>query len=135
MNRASFFSLFCVVLLVSSLCMAGCVRDRAEREGVTDTLATSPVITTAPAAGVPATLGPAAATVTSRAVKVVTGRTCRQLGGDICPATGNCPGSWLDAVDSFSCCSQSCTEMAGEVHTIEPFEPLPADEEQVSISP
>jgi hypothetical protein len=135
MNRASFFSLFCVALLVSSLCMAGCARDRAERGVVTDMLATSPVITTAPAAGIPATPAPAAATVTSRAVKVVTGRTCSQLGGDICPATGNCPGSWMEAVDSFSCCSQSCTGMAGEVLTIEPFEPLPADEEQVSISP
>ena len=135
MNRASLFSLFCVALLVGSLCMAGCVRDRAERGVVTDTLATSPVITTAPAAGVPATPAPAAATVTAQAVKEVTGRTCSQLGGDICPATGNCSGSWLDAADSFCCCSRPCTGMPGEVLTIEPFEPLPADEEQDPISP
>ena len=39
-----------MALLLSSLCMAGCVRDRADRGTVTDTLTPSPVITTAPAA-------------------------------------------------------------------------------------
>jgi hypothetical protein len=135
MNRASLFSLFCLALLVTSLCMAGCVRDRAERGTVTEMLIPSPVITTAPAAGVPSTPAPAAATVTARTVNEVTHKTCTQLGGDICAATGNCPGSWLDAADSFSCCSLPCTGMAGEVLAIEPFEPLPADEEQEPISP
>jgi len=135
MNRASLFSLFCLALLVTSLCMAGCVRDRADRGTVTDTLTPSPVITTAPAAGVPATPAPVATAVPARTANEVTHKTCTQLGGDICVVTSECPGSWLDAVDSFSCCSRPCTGMADEVLTIEPFEPLPADEEQDPISP
>ena len=135
MNRASLFSLFCLALLVTSLCMAGCVRDRADRGTVTDTLTSFPVITTAPAAGVPATPAPVATAVPARTANEVTHKTCTQLGGDICVVTSECPGSWLDAVDSFSCCSRPCTGIADEVLTIEPFEPLPADEEQDPISP
>lgn len=135
MRWVSLFSLLCMALLVSSLCMAGCVRDRADRAMVTDTLTPSPVITTAPAASVPATPAPAAPAVPSRTANEVTHKTCTHLGGDICDATGDCPGSWLNAADSFSCCSRPCTGMADETLTIEPFEPLPADEEQGPISP
>lgn len=135
MNRASLFSLICVALLVSSLCMSGCVRDRAERGVVTDTPATSPVITMAPVAGVPAAPAPAAATVTARTMPEVTGTSCSQLGGAVCSAAEDCPGSWLDVTDSFSCCSRPCTGLAGEVLTIEQYEPLPADTEQDPISP
>lgn len=135
MKQVSLFSLLCMALLLSSLCMAGCVRDRADRGTVTDTVTPSPVITTAPAAGVPSTPAPATTAVPARTANEVTHKTCTQLGGDICSATGNCPGSWLDAADSFICCSRPCTGVADEVLSIEPFEPFPADEEQDPIIP
>ena len=116
-------------LLVSSLCMAGCVQDQTGRSAVNDTLTPNPVIATP-------TSAPAATTaVPVPTMQGIAARTCSQLGGDLCSATEDCPGSWLDAADSFSCCSRPCMETAGAVLTIEPFEPLPAYDEQESISP
>lgn len=134
MNRSSLFSLLCVALLVGSLCTAGCMRERAGQGSVMDTTQ-APVVITAPSAGVPAAPGTTAPAVTYRAVKETAGKTCSQLGGDVCTATEDCPGSWQEAMDSFSCCSQTCAGGAGAVLTIEPFDPLPTDEEQNPFSP
>jgi len=50
---------------------------------------------------------------------------CGSFGGDICLAGEECPGSWVAASDSVSCCSQSCSgTVPGGTLTIEPFDTL-----------
>jgi len=56
--------------------------------------------------------------------------TCGSLGGDVCEAGEECTGEWLDASDTFSCCSKKCEyEGDEEILTIEPFETIPENEE------
>jgi hypothetical protein len=55
---------------------------------------------------------------------------CTAIGGEICIAGEACPGSWITASDSFSCCSQSCTGTTPqEVLSIEPFGTLQENED------
>ncbi|RZN36907.1 MAG: hypothetical protein EFT35_07425 [Methanophagales archaeon ANME-1-THS] len=58
-------------------------------------------------------------------------KTCTELNGYVCEVGDECPGEWLDASDTFSCCSKPCTSSIREagVLTIEPFEPNPENEE------
>jgi predicted small secreted protein len=127
MKRLSQTSLLCVILLVSSLCVAGCVQDQAGRGAMNATPGETPVITIPPSS--PATPVPV------HTVQETGARTCSQSGGDLCSDDEDCSGSWLDAADSFSCCSRPCSGTAGAVLTIEPFQPLPAYGEQESIRP
>lgn len=55
--------------------------------------------------------------------------TCEELGGYICEVGEECEGEWLDASDTFRCCSCNCTASEEEPLTIEPFEPTPENEE------
>lgn len=59
-------------------------------------------------------------------------KTCVQLNGYECGGDQGCEGSWLDASDSFSCCSVACE--GGEVLDIEPFEPMPENEDLGDVS-
>lgn len=52
-------------------------------------------------------------------------RTCTQLGGYECVIGDECPGSWLEAADTFNCCSTRCEEV--EMLEIEPFQTDPDD--------
>lgn len=45
--------------------------------------------------------------------------TCVELGGNICTVGIECTGEWLEATDTFDCCSVEC---GGEIITIDPFE-------------
>jgi predicted small secreted protein len=127
MKRVSRLSLLCVLLLAGSLCMAGCVQTQAGREAGNDTHGETPVMTAA--------ITPLVTPVPLRTVQETGAGTCSQLGGDRCSDDEDCAGSWLDAADSFSCCSRPCSGTGGTVLTIVPFEPLPAYVEQESISP
>ncbi len=40
--------------------------------------------------------------------------TCAQLGGYICNETQDCNGTWLDANDTFRCCSCECGQLTYE---------------------
>lgn len=129
MNSSTLFSLFCAGLLISSLFIAGCMRDRAGR----DAPGPAPDRSLSPPAG----QASAPASATAPPVTGFVGRTCASLGGDICTAGEECTGSWLNAQDSFSCCSRVCTGSAGSgtILTIAPFEPSARMAEQDAISP
>jgi len=131
MNRSYLFSILCISLLISSLCIAGCTRDRDDRGTISQTVAEKPVMTKISEIAATESMGSAGNPAGS------TGQTCIQLGGDICTTGEDCSGSWLDARDSFSCCSIPCsgTETAGSVITLEPFEPSPTMDDLVDIRP
>lgn len=48
----------------------------------------------------------------------------------MCEVGEECPGEWLDASDTFSCCSEPCKSTISdeEILTIEPFELDPENE-------
>ena len=46
-------------------------------------------------------------------------KTCSELGGEICTAGIECSGKWLDASDSYECCSVTC---GSDILTIDPFD-------------
>jgi len=56
---------------------------------------------------------------------------CSGLGGFECDVGEECQGEWLDATDSFSCCSQACEPVADneDILTIDPFETNPENED------
>ena len=56
-------------------------------------------------------------------------KTCEELGGYICEEGVTCSGEWLDASDTFRCCSCDCSMSQDEPLTIEPFEPAPENED------
>jgi hypothetical protein len=60
------------------------------------------ITTTSPHQGITATLSPAKGTYESR--------TCAQQGGGIAVPGQRCPGTWLIAVDTFSCCSAALVD-------------------------
>ena len=130
MNRSHLFSILCVSLLISSLCIAGCTRDREDRSTMTQNTQDSPLVTINPVST--ATTSPAPAGMGGGTQD----KTCSQLGGDRCIAGEDCNGSWLDARDSFSCCSKNCTGPGsmGEVLVLEPFEPSPTMDELEGIN-
>ena len=63
-------------------------------------------------------------------------KTCTGLGGHECTASEECDGTWLEASDSFSCCSQECTPVVddSEILDIDPFEPSEENEELGDLS-
>lgn len=131
MNRSWLFSILCISLLIGSLCIAGCTRDRDDRGTISPTAEEKPVVTKISDIATTQSMGSAGNPAGS------TGKTCIQLGGDSCITGEDCSGSWLDARDSFSCCSIPCsgTGGAGSVITLEPFEPSPTMDDLVDISP
>lgn len=56
--------------------------------------------------------------------------TCAELNGYICNDSQDCNGSWLDASDTFRCCSCECTINPSENATLSTdlFEETPQDE-------
>ncbi len=55
--------------------------------------------------------------------KITSLKTCAELNGYICGVGDECGGKWLDASDTFSCCSKKCEASAGgEALSIEPFD-------------
>ena len=63
-------------------------------------------------------------------------KTCSGLGGSECSVGEECNGQWLDATDSFNCCSQACesTLDEGDILDIDPFEVDPENEELGDLS-
>lgn len=56
--------------------------------------------------------------------------TCSSLGGFECSSTEMCNGEWLDAYDTFTCCSVMCETIDEDsLYEIDSFE-LPEDNEE-----
>jgi hypothetical protein len=106
-------SVICIVLT------SGCVKENGSAPSPTAT----PTSTTASSV----TPAPSAAPITKSSGL----KTCAELNGYECGMGEECPGEWLDASDTFSCCSEPCTSSTGDegVLTIEPFELNPENEE------
>ena len=102
-------SVICIVL------SSGCVKEKGATPTPTSTPA--PSVTPAPTA-----------TSTSASGSL---KTCAELNGYECGMGEECPGEWLDASDTFSCCSEPCTSSTSDegIVTIEPFELNPENEE------
>ena len=104
------------LIALSLICIAltsGCVNEKR----TTPSPSSTPALTPTPAPSVtPASDGL---------------QSCTELNGFECGMGEDCPGEWLDASDTFSCCSEPCTSSTGAegVLTIEPFEPNPENEE------
>lgn len=128
MNSSTLFSVLCAGLLISSLFIAGCVRDRGDHGEEQGSVPTT-MVTKTP--GTTVTLSPSPVSAVS------SGKTCAALGGDTCTAGEDCSGSWLNAQDTFNCCSKTCSGAGAgaAVITIEPFTPQETPAEQDAISP
>jgi hypothetical protein len=103
------------LLAISVLCIvltSGCVKEK----GATPTPPPAPSATLTP-------------TLTASLAGGL--KTCAELNGYVCEVGDECPGEWIDASDTFSCCSKPCTSSISEAGllTIEPFEPNPENEE------
>lgn len=61
--------------------------------------------------------------------KIAALKTCVELNGYVCEVGNECEGKWLDASDTFSCCSKKCGVGEGEILSIEPFD-LESDESE-----
>lgn len=63
--------------------------------------------------------------------------TCAELNGYICNESEECNGSWLDAVDSFRCCSCECSLAGSEDEILLPdiFDETPENEDLGGVSP
>ena len=112
------------LIAISVICIAltsGCVKENGSAPSPTAT--PTPTSTTAPSV----TPAPSAASITESGGL----KTCAELNGYECGMGEECPGEWLDASDTFSCCSEPCTSSTGDegVLTIEPFELNPENEE------
>ncbi len=55
--------------------------------------------------------------------------TCADLGGYICDVGEECEGKWLDAFDTFSCCSERCESTLEDKLVIDPFDVNPENED------
>ena len=60
---------------------------------------------------------------------IVALKTCTELNGDVCEVGEECLGEWLDASDTFSCCSTTCNSTLGEELEIETFDLTPENED------
>lgn len=57
-------------------------------------------------------------------------KTCAELSGHTCDVGEECKGEWLNAADTFSCCSQSCeSNVSGDIINIDAFELAPENED------
>jgi hypothetical protein len=58
-------------------------------------------------------------------------KTCAELNGYECGVGDECQGDWLDASDTFSCCSELCESCIDEedLLTIDLFEEITEDED------
>lgn len=57
------------------------------------------------------------------AEKITVLKTCAELNGYVCGTGNECEGKWIDASDTFSCCSKKCgTGAEGETLSIELFD-------------
>lgn len=93
-----------VVILAS-----GCVKE--------STPGPNEVTTTTAIAPVTSTIVP----VTTTTEEVSAGlKTCAQEGGHTCESGETCEGNWLDASDTFHCCSELC--QSEEELEVEPFD-------------
>jgi hypothetical protein len=122
-----------LALVIGTVFVAGCARSR-EREG--GALTGAPSVTSSPTRTSPL---PAATTPTAHATTTVQSgglKTCAQHGGTVTTARQNCPGKWLAASDTFSCCSVAPAGGAAPaaVLTIEPFTVSPENEDLGSIT-
>ncbi|HUK92958.1 MAG TPA: hypothetical protein VLU98_02860 [Methanomicrobiales archaeon] len=98
---------FLALILIGAILTAGCAR---ARNGAGPNPA-SPALST-PTPPVPPANTPAAPGSS----------TCSAEGGSVCDAGTDCPAKWVDATDTFSCCSQACTVPGGSATaTIEPY--------------
>ena len=74
-------------------------------------------------------------TVIKQPSEVSDSKTCAELNGDVCDVGEDCGGQWLDATDTFSCCSQSCQSSAnGSIIDIDTFELAPENEDLGDIN-
>jgi hypothetical protein len=108
------------LLALSVICVAltsGCVKEEGPRPTPTSTPSATPTPTI----------------TTSVAGKL---KTCAELNGSVCEVGEECQGEWLDASDTFSCCSKPCISGISEagILTINPFEPEPENEELGDIT-
>jgi len=109
-------ALLAVLLLVLTPLGAGCLSipgpEDTKKTPVVTAVTTTPhvVKTTAvrttvpPVTTVPATTTPVPATSTPYTAAASSG-TCSQIGGTVVAPGYSCPGTWLAASDTFSCCS------------------------------
>ena len=57
-------------------------------------------------------------------------KTCAELSGYTCDVGEECEAAWLNASDTFSCCSQSCqSDIGGNIINIDAFELAPENED------
>ena len=56
-------------------------------------------------------------------------KTCAELNGFECEVWEECDGDWLNASDSFRCCSSECGSDSDDFLTIDLFEETPENEE------
>jgi hypothetical protein len=93
------------ILVICIVLISGCVKEKSETLTPTPTPSVTPTPT--------ATLTPAPASL----------KTCTELNGYVCEVGEECQGEWLDASDTFSCCSEKCKSSISEEEllTIEDF--------------
>lgn len=117
--KISVFALFAVLLLVLTPLVAGCLTVPGPEDGkkypvitrpttiphvAKTTVARTPVVTQTPALA--KTPVPATISATPLGTLAVSSGTCTQIGGTIVTPGYTCPGPWLAASDTFSCCSK-----------------------------
>ena len=56
-------------------------------------------------------------------------KTCEELNGFICDIGADCDEEWLDAYDTFYCCSCECGSSGDEILGIDLFEETPENED------
>ena len=118
-----------VLLLAAAMFSAGCARNQGQ-----DAPAPSPAAPTGTGAAAVKTTPSAAPT--APVTQGTSVKTCSGLGGTVTGAGQTCPGTYLPASDSFSCCSVKPAggATAGAVLTIEPFSPSAEEENFTDIT-
>ena len=114
------------LIAISAICIvlaSGCVKEEGTAPSSTPTSTPTSTTTTAPSV----TSTPSTTPITESGGL----KTCAELNGYECEMGEDCSGEWLDASDTFSCCSEPCTSSTGDdgIVTIEPFELNPENEE------
>ena len=87
-----------LVLIIGAVLMSGCTQNSTDQK-----------TTTQPQDTIKTTTLQSQGTVNPQSPIKVTGlKTCAALSGHVCGAGSECDGTWLDASDTFSCCSKKC---------------------------